>query len=106
MQQRQYGCRMNQNHQHHHRCQNTQRITQIVIKLLLSITNRNPVLVAPTIILPLCLPSPAFPSSPWSVLRHRDDKSIPERLGRPPSNSKTSHHALVAIQPCTGNYYE
>ncbi|KAF1393710.1 hypothetical protein PFLUV_G00018850 [Perca fluviatilis] len=84
MQQRQYGCRMNQNHQHHHRCQenkqeNTRRITQIVIKLLPSITNRIPVLIAPTIILPLCLPSPASPSSPWSVPGHRDDKSIAER---------------------------
>lgn len=46
MHQRQYGCRVNQNHQHHHRQEhkqdNTQRITQTVIKLLPSIMNRIP----------------------------------------------------------------
>lgn len=58
-------------------------------QLLPSIINRIPASLATTRILPLpfslCLPPPASPSSPWSLLQHRNDKSNPKHLGRPPS---------------------
>ncbi|GAA6232543.1 uncharacterized [Lates japonicus] len=62
MQQRQYGCRVNQSHQHYHRQENTLTFIQTIIKLLPSIINRILASFAMTRILPplpLCLPPPA-----------------------------------------------